>query len=106
MDLNKKAVYIANKADWFVSHPFTVFAFCVSIPISFYLTGVDVTNVYISIVTAMVLFITAAGNRSTTTATQAKLDELIEINPKARNELIRSQEQPADEIERLEPKVP
>lgn len=78
MNTKEKMIVIGDRVEAFIAHPATIMGFIFSIPWGFKVAGEPATNVYISIVTALILFITAANSRTNDLALQKKLDKMLE----------------------------
>lgn len=85
----------ASTRGWFV------LAFNTGIAALFLWIGVDVANIFISIVTADLVLLIGIAARRRDLALHAKLDELILATGGARDEMARAEERSAREIEEL-----
>ncbi len=79
--------------------PLFLVAFNVALVGMFMFAGLDAANIFISIITAELVLIGLGGARRSQLATQAKLDELIVVNDKARTDLTHLEEEAEDTIQ-------
>lgn len=82
-----------------MSKPWFLVAFnviLVSLWVSF---GVDVPNIFISIVTAEIVLLTSGANRRSNLAIHAKLDEVIHATKEARDDLAHVEDLAEEDIE-------
>jgi len=86
-------------AERIAAKPLFLIAFNGALVAMFVIAGLDAANVYISIVTAELVLIGLGGARRSQLATHAKLDELIAVNDKARDELKRVEDADEEDIQ-------
>lgn len=92
---------ITNAVERYAAKPLSFLGFNVAIGIGLWMGSVDITNVFISIVTADLMLLLLIGQRVGTLAMQAKLDELIHAMNEARDDLAAVEEKGEEEIARL-----
>jgi low affinity Fe/Cu permease len=69
--------------------------------VSLSLFGVDITNIGISIVTLLMVFVLQNTQNRDSAALHLKLDEVVRVEPEARDEVRRAEEKPVHEITEL-----
>ncbi len=74
-------------AERIAAKPVFLIAFNVALVAMFVIAGLDAANLFISILTAELVLLGLGGARRSQLATQAKLDEMIAVTDKARDEL-------------------
>lgn len=94
-------LHITNAVEKYSAKPITFLVFNVAIGIGLWMGSVDVTNVFISIITADLMLLLLIGQRVGTLAMQAKLDELIHAVNEARDDFAEVEEKGEEEIDRL-----
>jgi len=67
--------------------------------------GVEVTNIAISIATLLMVFILQNTQNRDSAALHLKLDEVVRVEPEARDDLRRAEERPHEEIEELHEEI-
>jgi low affinity Fe/Cu permease len=68
---------------------------------SLLLVGVEITNVAISIATLLMVFILQNTQNRDSAALHLKLDEMVRVEPEARDDVRGVESRPADEIDEL-----
>lgn len=73
----------------------------VSLPVCYVLVGRDTTNLIISILSLVLLFLLQGSANRDSAAIEAKLDEIVKAIPEARNLYIGLDREPLEKIEEL-----
>ena len=89
---------LGELGDKIAAHPIFLVVFNVTLAALWLIIGTDVANIFISIITAEIVLLTAGANRRNSIALHAKLDELIKTQPDARDELLHLEEAAEKEI--------
>jgi low affinity Fe/Cu permease len=89
---------IACAAAEYAGSPYAIGVSAVALFLLWLVVGLDVTNIAISIVSLILLFLLQTSQNRDGAAIQAKLDELI-LSSNARNEYAGLDRQPKEEIE-------
>jgi low affinity Fe/Cu permease len=87
-------------ARWTGSHWALLIA-AVFVVVSLSLVGVEITNIAISIVTLLMVFVLQNTQNRDSAALHLKLDEMVRVQPEARDEIRGAEEKPVDEITAL-----
>ncbi len=88
-------------ADKISAHPIFLVIFNLTLVALWLVIGTDVANIFISIITAEIVLISAGANRRGNVAIHAKLDELISCQENARNDLVHLEDKAEKEIKEL-----
>jgi len=87
-------------ARWTGSH-WALLVAAAFVVVSLSLVGVEVTNIAISIVTLLMVFVLQNTQNRDSAALHLKLDEVVRVEPEARDEIRGAQEKPVHEITEL-----
>ena len=91
-------------ARWTGNHwAFAVAALLVAVSLS--VLGIEITNVAISIVTLLMVFVLQNTQNRDSAALHLKLDEVVRVEPEARDHLRRAETRPQEEIEELHEEI-
>jgi len=91
-------------ARWTGNHWAVVIAAAL-VALSLAVLGIEITNVAISIVTLLMVFILQNTQNRDSAALHLKLDEVVRVEPEARDDLQRVEERSHDEIEELHEEI-
>lgn len=92
---------IATAVAHAVGHPLALAAAAAGCAAGFWVFGIDITNIGISVASLFLLFIIQRSQNQDGVAIQVKLDELIRATDAARNSFIAVDRKPESEIEAL-----
>lgn len=88
-------------ADKLTSSAWFLVIFNAALAVIWVMFGTDQANIFISIITAESVLITAGASRRAQMALHAKLDELVHTSAEAREELVHAEEKSEKEIQEL-----
>jgi low affinity Fe/Cu permease len=91
-------------ARWTGNHWAVVIAAAL-VALSLAFLGIEITNVAISIVTLLMVFVLQNTQNRDSAALHLKLDEVVRVEPEARDDLRRAEERSHDEIEELHEEI-
>jgi low affinity Fe/Cu permease len=92
--------FSTHVAKWTGSH-WAFFIAAILVVISLSLVGVDITNIGISIVTLLMVFILQNTQNRDSAALHLKLDEVVRVEPEARDDVQGVESRSEEEIEEL-----
>ncbi len=92
---------VSDVGDRLSAHPIFLAFFNVGLVVLWRACGVDIANIFISIITAEIVLLGAGAARRSFAAIHAKLDEIIHAIDSARDDLIDSETLSEAEIARL-----
>jgi low affinity Fe/Cu permease len=92
---------VSDAGDRLSAHPIFLVFFNAGLVGLWHVFGVDIANIFISIVTAEIVLIGASATRRGFAAIHAKLDEIIHALKEARDDLIDSEKLTEAEIDAL-----
>jgi low affinity Fe/Cu permease len=87
-------------AKW-TGSPWAMLIAAALVVVSLSLIGVAITNIGISIVTLLMVFVLQNTQNRDSAALHLKLDEVVRVQPEARDEIRGAEEKPVDEITEL-----
>lgn len=103
--MNELFCHLGDLADKLTAHPIFLTAFNLALGVLWLSLGTDVANIFISIITAEIVLISAGANRRGQIAQQAKLDEIIHALSDARDDLVHAEDKSEQEIKKLREEV-
>jgi low affinity Fe/Cu permease len=89
-------------AKWTGSH-WAFFAAAAMVIVGLLSVGIEITNIAISIVTLLMVFVLQNTQNRDSAALHLKLDEVVRVEPDARDEIQGVESKPKDEIDELNP---